>query len=543
MTKADQIFRGRIYPHAGREETVGAIAIAGDRILCVGSWAEVSGCADDRTEIRILGKEEIITPSYAEGHAHVSSNTEIVCDVLLYGLRSVREYQDAITRFRDAHPDCVFLRGSGWINGVFPNGTPTADLLDEIVPDIPVVLVSEDHHSHWVNTKALELAGIGPATDPTPGGVIEKYPGTDRPCGCFREKSMDLIQAVIPPYTPEEFKYAILDYQKKALSFGVTAVFEPIYLFPHEALAAYRALESEGALCMRFSLAMSLHANLDADLFFRDIAAEKAATDGEHLSLSTVKFFIDGVVEGHTAFLLDDYQDTPGNRGENLWKQEKLNDAVARCEEYGYNIHVHAIGDAAVRSILDAFEYSREVNGPRPGLRHAITHLQVVAAEDMVRMGRLGILGVVNPYWHFNNPVYHEVLEIPYLGQERADAEYPMRSLSEAGVKLVVASDFPVTMIPEIFMAVRLGVTRTHPLFPDVPPLGKDETRTVAEMMEALTNGFYQQHLESDCGTLTVGARADFVILDRDIYQVSPEKIADTNVLATYLLGQLVYED
>ncbi len=540
MLKADYIINGTIYPHSGSPLSVRSIAVGSGQILAAGSISDIQDYQAADTAIITLKENQIITPSYAEGHAHISGNTEIICDITLYEQKTIEDYQQIIKDYLAHSPGCSFVRGGGWINGAFPNGIPAKDYLDAVCPDIPVALASEDHHSYWFNTKAMELANITSCTVPPLGGIIETYPGTDIPCGCVRENAQSTIRNIIPPYTLDEYKRAILDYQEKALSYGITASFEPLLLSPLRALEAYRVLEEEGHLKIHFSIGYPFLDGDNADTVLDTLSKEKKISDSEHVSLNTVKFFIDGVIEGHTAYLLEPYHDTPESCGAGLWEQNALNSAFLRCERLGYNIHVHAIGDAAVHQTLDAFFYVREKNGPT-SLRHAITHLQLVAPDDRKRMTDLKIMGVVNPYWHFKNPEYHDTLEIPYLGHKRADLQYPLGSLHREGVMLITGSDYPVTIDPNPFMSLSIGATRKHPQLTALPPLGENEALTVPQMMETLTNGFFQQHLEHRCGSLVPGNSADFVILDRDIYHIPVSEIHKTKVLKTFTGGKCIF--
>jgi predicted amidohydrolase YtcJ len=259
--------------------------------------------------------------------------------------------------------------------------------------------------------------------------------------------------------------------------------------------------------------------------------------------ITGVKVFVDGVVEGGTAYLLKPYAHKPDFRGEPLWEQEKLNALCRAADREKLQIHIHAIGDAAIRMTLDALAYAREHNGSRDS-RHLITHLHVVDYTDIPRFAELGIIGVPQPFWHAKGGYFWE-LEAKYLGRERAEKEYPMKSFLDAGVTLASASDYPVQVPSPPLLAIQLGVTRCIPGETDPNEiLGPQERMTLADMIASFTiNGAYANLIENETGSIEVGKKADLVVLDQNLFDIPAEEIGNVKVMMTMFEGKAVYRE
>lgn len=540
--KADLIVYGKLFTADGKGRICEAMAVCDGRIVYIGDaiGAESYRAAD--TEVIEHGG--LVIPGITEGHAHISSTTELVYGAHLSNLESVDEYIAAIKDYIAAHPDEEVISGCGYENGIFGEHGPTAELLDAIDCDKPMVFIGEDHHSFWANTRAMELAGIDENTPEVQSGVIVRYPGTSRPTGWFKEMAGNLLDGVLPEMTADNFAEAISCYQDMALSNGVTIAFEPMIdrkrNYP-ERLDGYAKLNTENRLKITFRVGYALEAADDDDYAFAQLEKyHEKFRFSPKIQVNTLKLFMDGVVEGHTAYLRDDYADAPGDKGEPMMSSERVNRAVKRALDAGYDIHTHAIGDAAVDEILDAYEYAQ--TDKRRDYRNAITHLQVMAPEQVKRMSDMKIVAVTNPYWHFKNGAYYDTLECPYLGEDRASKEYYMRTLTAAGIVASCASDFPVTVPPRPMDALHLMVNRKQPGHPEMEELGTNETISVEEGLMVLTyGGAYQNRLEESKGSLEVGKDADFVLLGRDVLEIPKEDIYKTEVVATYIGGELVW--
>ena len=544
--KADRIIRGRIYPADGTGSFAEAMAIGDGKILAVGSLEDLLPWAGSETAME--EKPGLIIPGITEGHAHVTCASEMVFGLALGTADSPEEYLEKIRSFRDSHPDADYIVGSGYDNGVFDRAGPTAALMDKAVSDVPVVMIASDHHSRWLNTAALRMTGI---TDHTPnplnGEIVRDSLG--HATGWLKETAQLFTRQVLPPMSPEDYAKAVMFYQQVALSNGVTAAFEPMYdcMRDYDLRAeAYRLLDQRNELSMSFSLGWSLEA--DENL---PVSREKLRKTRERLSdcrkvrLNTAKFFADGVVECHTAFLREDYADTPGNRGELTFSPEAFRAEVSTALEDGFDVHIHVIGDAALDMALDALEEgqdrARNIRG-EAGFRNAVTHLQLAWPDQISRMKKLGLVAVTNPYWHYSSPVYYEALELPYLGARRAKAQYPMKSLVESRIPVSQASDYPVTNPPRTIDALHLMVNRRDPKHPEDEVLGPQECLSVREALDVLTrSGAYQLRLEQQKGSLEPGKDADFCVLSADPFTVPKEDLHRIEVLETWTDGILRY--
>lgn len=538
---------GAVYTLDAQRSWAQALAISSGRIVYVGDDAGVRPCIGSNTEfIDLQGR--MVLPGFFDSHLHPYGAADLVLSANLHHLHTLEAYQEAIVTFVQAHPSMTYIRGGGWSNTVFPTGGPHKATLDRIVPDRPAALRSSDGHSWWVNSKTLELAGITRDTPNPEGGVIERNPENGDPTGTLRESAMDLVNAVIPDYTSEEKQIGLRAFQEMAAACGVTSVLDA---HSDDSIGAYKALEAAGALTVRYrgSLLVDPHAGPEQ---VPALVEERAKHTGPHFQTNAAKIFVDGVVEGETAYLLEPYTHRPDYRGELLWDVENLKQVCVALDKAGFQIHVHSIGDAATRITLDAIEFARETNGARDS-RHLITHLQLVHPQDISRFAELGVVGLPQPFWFSINPYYWN-LELPYLGKERADAEYPMQSLIDAGVVMASGSDFPVTVPFDPLIGIQIGVTRSHPgrtIDPkaelkegDFGVLWPAERAGLADMIASFTiNGAYANFLEQETGSLQVGKLADVLVLERNLFEIPVTEISTTPVLLTLFEGEEVYKD
>lgn len=534
---------GYIYTVDEKRTVAEAMAVSGDTIVYVGNNAGAQAYIGPQTQVLDLGGK-LVLPGLMDSHAHATSGVSDIYEVFLYGIDSVEEYQQTIADFLDSTPDLTVLQGGGWVNNVFGPKGPTAAMLDEVVPDIPAVLYSEDYHSAWVNTKALEMAGITKDMPNPAGGIIERDEDGN-PLGTLRESAMDLVAEVIPPYTVEQYLEGLEYFQDFAHSLGLTTVYIPSLPSGDDSvLTALHDFEASGQMTIRFPTAMGINPEDDLSAVEALLARQKAEAGG-NFWIQGAKIFIDGVLEGGTAYLEEPYLHQPGN-GELLWEPQKYNEMCAALDKAGVQIHVHSIGDAATRITLDGFAYARQQNGSRDA-RNMITHLQLVHPEDIARFADLGVIAVPQPYWFVVDTYYYQAVD--YVGQERADRQYPMKSFFDQGVKVASASDYPVSWPPNPMLAIEIGVTRTVPEGSDIyvdpdyaTPLNPAEKVAVEQMIASFTiNGAYAISMEDQLGSLEVGKKADFIVLSQNILQIDPRQIHNTAVLLTFFEGKEVY--
>jgi len=552
--KADFVFQnGVVYTVDPQRSLTDAVAVKGSDIVFVASNAGAAEFVGPQTEVIDLGGKMVL-PGFIDSHAHASESINEEDRVILYHLESAEEYIAAVKDFSEKHPDLRVIYGNGWNNEAFPPEGPLKEGLDAVVSDRPVSLSSNDGHSIWVNSKALDMAGITKDTPVPSGGMIEIDLATGQPSGTIRETACDLIQNVLPPYTVEQLKRGIRDFMIEAARVGVTSVHDPLLILQNgdgqlngygagrNKIRAFQDLVTDNELTCRVRGTI-LTDPTKGDSQVPALASACASQVHPLFRISGVKVFIDGVVEGGTAYLNEPYAHKPDYRGEPLWEQEHLNALCRAADRENLQIHIHAIGDAAIRMSLDALEHARRQNGNRDS-RHLITHLHVVDYADIPRFAELDVVGVPQPFWHVKGEYFWE-LEAKYLGRERAEKEYPMKSFLDAGVTLASASDYPVQVPSPPLVGIMLGVLRCIPGDPDPNEiLGPGERMTLADMIASFTiNGAYANFMEDETGSIEVGKKADLVVLERNLFDIPTEEIGDIKILMTMFEGKAVRRD
>ncbi len=518
-----------------------ALAVREGRLVFVGDDRDVDKYIGPKTRIVDL-KGRLVLPGFIDSHAHPVSAYKHFYEILLNNEESLDGYLRAITDFVHANPNPSFIRGRGWKNTFFGKTGPDRRRLDALVGDIPVALASEDGHSRWVNSRVLEMAEITAETPDPAGGIIERDPQTGEPTGTLRESAVDLIVPIFPPYSVEELKKGLLAYQDMALSFGITTVHDASLDAGSNDTAAYRSLEREHRLRMRFRA--SLYADPAKGLAqITSLVEERRCNNSDHFRTSSVKLFMDGVVEGSSAFLKESYLHLPGFRSQLLWEPQSLARFCVEVDRLGFQIHVHSIGDAATSAMLDALAFVRQENGTRDS-RHSITHLQLVDGCDIPRFFELGVVAVPQAYW-FKKDTYYFNMQLPYLGRKREEKEYPMNSFFKAGVIVASASDYPVTIPCNPLIAIETGISRCEPGEAKTgSPLWLEEGTSLERMIESFTiNGAIANFLEQETGSLRVGKKADLIVLDRNLFNIPVNEIHGAKVLLTFFEGQVVFGD
>lgn len=516
-----------------------AMAIAQDKIVFVGTNADIEPFIESGTEVIDLNGKMVL-PGFVDAHAHPSHAMDLVGNISLYSQDSLEKYKRVISEFVVSHPDTDTYRGSGWNDALFPNRGPSKEILDAIASNQPIALVSYDGHSLWVNSVVLERAQITKDTPDPDGGVIERDPVSGEPNGTLRETASKLVEHVIPDYSIKERKNALLAYQEMANKAGITLCHDA--MLDVQSIAAFKELEAEGHLNMRFRGAINMEPDRGTQEQLDMLLDERVNNKHPYFQTNTAKIFVDGVVEGGTAYLLEPYEHKPGFRGESIWNPDSLKNISAVLDKEDFQNHYHVIGDAATRVTLDALEYAQKNNKERDS-RHLITHLQLVAPEDIRRFKPLGVIGVPQPFW-FKVDEYYWQLALPYLGKERADMQYPMQSFLDAGVMMASASDFPVTIPFDPLIGIEIGITRSEIGIIQDEILRPEESANLADMLASFTlNGAYANFLENETGSLVAGKQADIVILDQNLFDLPPSNIAKTNVLLTVVDGKQVYRD
>jgi predicted amidohydrolase YtcJ len=510
-----------------------SVAISGERITAVGTWDEVREHVGSSTRV-LEAPGGLILPGFQDAHIHTAEGGRVLSLCDLHDVSGLQGYLAAVTAYAQAHPDRPWIEGGGWAMSDFPNGYPHRAALDKILPDRPVFLQNSDAHDAWVNTRALAAAGIDQDTPDPPKGRI----GRDRdgqPSGVLHEAAMGLVAELLPDPSASEWETAILAGQAHLLRLGVTA-WQDVNVFP-EWVEAYRRLADDGRLLGRVTVGMHWDADRDLDQVAELVERRRSATGGR-LQVETVKLFQDGIVENGSAAMLEPYAGSE-QRGESVFEPDELAAIVATLDAEGFQVHVHAIGDRAVREALDAFEAVRRTNGPRDA-RHTIAHLQVVHPEDVPRFAALDVIPNGQPYWACLEPQMVE-LNLPVLGPDRSTHQYPFGSLLRSGAQLAFGSDWTVTTADPL-QEMTVAVTRQVPGRPESDVFLPDERLTPAEAITAFTTGSARvNRLDRETGAMEPGRLADLAIVDRDIRE--PGAMETARVLLTVVGGEVVHAD
>ena len=519
---------------------VDAVAVTDGRISAVGSDAAVRARIGPRTRVIDL-RGRTVTPGFGDAHVHpVTSGLEqLQCDLRKAG--GPDAYLALIEAYARANPDLTWIQGGGWSMTDFPGGIADRTDLDRVVADRPVFLETRDGHTAWVNSKALEVAGIDASTSDPVDGRIERD-AAGRPSGTLQEGARLLVSRHLPPSTPDDVVQALRLAQAELHALGVTnwqdADVEP------EWEVAYTTLGGRGELTARVVGALRWDDTRGAEQI-DELAWRRARTAAPRYSPTSVKFFLDGILENGTAAVLEPYLDAEGrptgNLGQTLIDPVALGSHVARLDALGFQAHVHAIGERAVREALDAVAVARHANGPSDTRPH-IAHVQLVHPDDRGRFRALGVAVNAQAYWAVLEEQM-ESLTLPFVGPERTAWMYPFGSLLRAGAWLAMGSDWSVST-PDPLLQMEVAVTRVDDeKRGQRPPFLPDERIDLVDALAGFTVGSaWVNHLEDEIGSIEVGKAADLVVLDRDLFDRGAGEIGEARVVGTFIDGVTVYE-
>jgi predicted amidohydrolase YtcJ len=525
------LLNGAVYTMDEQGTRASAVAIRDGVIVAVGSDADV-GAAFAGPSRDLAGR--MVLPGFHDSHAHpIHGGIQMGrCD--LSDESSVEAILARLRSCERALEPGAWLLGGGWNLSLFPEANADKALLDGISAERPIFLRGADGHSAWVNSAALALAGVNADTPDPANGIIERD-GKGEPSGTLRESAQDLVEAVLPPTAPEERLAGAVAGLAVANSFGITSIVDASV--DADGIATWKILADDGRLTARIVTSVSTAAGLDAALALADPASRGSAA---LVRADAAKIFLDGVLEGETAALLEPYIGRDGANGQLIHPWEALRDLVVALDAKNIQVHMHAIGDRAVREGLDALAAAREANGPRDN-RHHISHLQLIHPDDYPRFGQLGVAANFQALWAFPDQYITEV-NLPVVGQERVDRMYPIASIHRAGGTVVFGSDWFVSSMNPL-LAIEAAVTRQDPTGGGDAVLNEHERVPLDVVLAGYTReGARLMHQEDRVGTLEPGKLADLVVLERDLYAVPPREIGEVPVALTLFNGRVVYE-
>jgi hypothetical protein len=531
------LLNGRIYTLDSRQPWAEAVAISEDKILAVGSVKDISSYRDSSTKVIDLGGR-LVLPGFTDCHIHFMDGSLGLTQVILNGATTVAEIQKRVKEYAAAHPSETWITGMGWTYPTFgPGALPDKKILDEVVSDKPVYLVAFDGHSSWANSKALTMAGIKRDTPDPPNGKIVRD-NNGEATGALKESAGDLVAKFLPKPTREERLSALRLGMHEANKFGLVRVHSAGQDF--EWLDLYDELRRKGDLSVRFYIAYFLDPpELTGDAINKIEQARRTYKD-DWISGGVVKTMLDGVVEAHTAAMLNPYSDDPTQTGKLFWDPEKYKQAVKELDRRGLQIFTHAIGDRAVRLSLDAYEEAEKSNQTHDA-RPRIEHIETISAQDIPRFGKLGVVASFQPLHAYPDD---DTLKIwaRNVGPERAQRAWVWRSIESTGGLLAFGSDWPVVTLnpwPGVQNALTRQTTEGDPPDGFVPK----ERISLEDTIKAYTLGAaLAGRREKTEGSIEPGKLADLIVLSQDLFKIPPTEIVKTEVLLTFVGGKVVYQ-
>jgi predicted amidohydrolase YtcJ len=531
--------------------TAEAVAVAAGEIVFVGDAGGARELAGDGTEVIDAGGRTVM-PGIHDGHIHALDGGRLLFAHNLHGERfDLEGFMDALAgmlmRDNVDDPD-AWLVVYGW-EPLSMARSPIRDDLDRLPTRRPILVNDGSAHTSIANSRALELSGVNAGTPDPEGGRLGRRDDGE-PDGLLWDEAIVLVSGRVPPETPEQGRRALRAAHELMAARGITSYLDVWTRDPD--LEAHSALSDAGEMLVRsgISLAVTPESAPDTAGMLAGLDRLRDEHGRPGIGCRTAKMFLDGVIEhpAHTAAMLEPYLDGSGqptdDRGPTYFSQELTDRTVAALDAAGWQVHMHAIGDRAVRSGLDAVEFARGRNGPSDH-RHTIAHVQVVDPADFARFAELDVLPSIQAQWARWDLYTVEALR-PYMGDERWRNTYPFRRLRQAGARLCGGSDWPVDDELRPFHQIATAVTRTasEDLPAQAKPLFAEEGITLEESLQAHTaDAAFQIHREGSSGALRQGMRADLIVLDRDLFAVSPDEVHDTEVLLTAVDGEVVYRD
>lgn len=516
--------------HKGELDRFSAIAFADGKVTDV---AYGDGHAIDTSGARVIdGGGRVMLPGLTDAHAHVMGLGNQEMNVNVAGIPTLDKTLEHVRQYAEANPELNWIRGRGWNHSRWPiNRFPTANELDRVISERPVWLERVDGHAGWANSKAMELAGIDAGTaSPDGGKIIRDAEGN--PTGVFVDAAQSLIQSQMPEVSEQERRQALDLALQKMRANGLTSV--------HDAGVGvdtwkrYKAYADSGRLTTRI-YAMIAGAGETFDRLSSGGPVASYADD--MLALRSIKLYADGALGSRGAAMLEPYSDDPGNTGLLFNSQLQMNQKVMKAASKGYQVNVHAIGDAANRQVLNAFAHVIDSIGTRP-LRHRIEHAQVVAVEDIPRFKELNIIASMQPTHATSDMNMAE----DRVGAERLKGAYAWQTFLDQGTVVASGSDFPVEHVNP-FYGLYSAITRADHEGRPVGGWIPEQKMTRKQAFRSFTlDAAYAAHQEEVLGSLEKGKWADFILVDRDLFEVPEEQIWRTKVLQTWVAGEKVYD-
>jgi len=532
------VLHGKVYTVNSKQPWAEAVAIRGGKVVAVGGDAEILKLRGGGTKVIDAGGQ-LLLPGFVDCHIHFLDGSLSLGRVNLEGAKDAADIQQRLREYAGKHPGSDWILGRGWNYAMFgAEALPHKKYLDELFPDRPVFLEGYDGHTYWANSKALALAGITKSTADPENGAIVRDPATGEATGALKESAQSLVAKVIPKPTRAEKLAALRAGIRWASEHGLTRVHSAGGDF--EELDLYDELRRHGELNVRFYIAYFLDPPELRQQDRETIEATRKKYHDEWLDTNAVKFMVDGVVESHTAAMLEPYSDDASTKGKLFWDPDKYKSAVAQLDKRGFQLFTHAIGDYGIRTALDAYENAEEVNHTKDR-RPRIEHIEAAAAADVPRFGKLGVIASMQPLHSYPDA---DTLDVwaRNIGPERATRAWVWKSIANGGGKLAFGSDWPVVTLNP-WEGVQTAVTRQTSEGKPESGFVPSQRLTVAEAVTGYTLGAaFAGRRENTEGSIESGKAADLIIVSQNIFEIDAHRIDKTEVLTTIVGGRVVYQ-
>ena len=537
------IVNAGVYTVNSKQPWAEALAIIGDKITAVGSTSEIRRLSGSNAKVIDAGGR-LVLPGFTDCHIHFLDGALSLGRIQLEDAKTITEIQQRVKDYAAKHPEQPWVLGRGWSYPVFSPGLPDKKYLDAIVPNRPVYLEGFDGHTWWANSKALQLAGITRETKDPPGGAFVRDPKTGEPTGAVKEDAADAVVKKVIPFPPRaERLQALLDGIKEANRLGLVRVHSAggvsMAWSDLDDVELIDELRRSGELTLRFYLAYRMNPPEASANDFAKIEEARKRYHDEWIAAGAAKFFLDGVIETHTAAMLAPYSDDRSVSGSLWWEPDKYQAAVSELDRRGIQIFTHAIGDRAIRTALDSYQNAGKANKTHDS-RHRIEHIEDASATDIPRFGALGVIASMQPLHAYPDDDTLKVWS-GNVGPERAQRAWAWKSIQDAGGHLAFGSDWPIVTLnpwPGLQNALTRQTADGNPPRGFVPR----ERLSIEDAIQAYTLGAaFAGHREKSEGSLEPGKFADLIVLSQDLFKINPNQIANTEVLMTIVGGKIVY--
>ncbi len=535
------LINGKVWTGANDSTFAEAIAIKANKIMAVGNSVDINSLADAKTKTIDL-KGKLVTAGFNDAHIHFLGGSLGLSEVDMTGTASPADVSERVNQFIKENPTKEWITGRGWQYTSFESGLPDHETLGSIANEKPVFIKAYDGHSAWANKKALSIAGIDRNTKYSGFGEIVKDKNGE-PTGTLRESAMGLVGQHVPTLTRAEKLDALRKGMKLAASLGITSIQNADG--NEEVLSLYQELLNNGELSIRYAAAFSVGENTtDADIALFTKLKDSVGNSNPMIRADAIKFMIDGVIESHTAYMLEPYADIPVTDplalGQLAVPIEKYQELVSKLDKNGFRIYTHAIGDKGVRESLNAYENAANFNGKRDA-RHRIEHIETVAPVDVPRFAQLGVMPSMEPIHADPGTV---AVWAKAIGEKRLPWSFVWAEMLKTNAHLVYSSDWPACIDLNPIRGIHVAVNRKTP---DGFPEGgwiSEQKISMAQAMKAYTSaGAFSSFEENLKGQIKEGQLADVIVFSQDLFTIDPMKTHSTKVVLTVFDGKIIYDE